>query len=75
MQKPDRKVGAGALGGAVATLVAIAWAQVTGDVAPAGLEAALATVIGFVVGYLVPESKTLPPPPPDSGMNFSADDE
>jgi hypothetical protein len=51
---PDRKVVAGALAGALATIVV--WAASLGGVAvPPEVAAALATILGLVVAYLIPE--------------------
>lgn len=51
---PNRKVVAGALGGALATIVV--WAASLGGVAvPPEVSAALATILGTLVAYIVPE--------------------
>lgn len=70
MNTPNRKVGAGALGGAVATVLVIIWAAVTGDTAPTGLEGALAVIFSFIAGYFVSE----PSQPDDNPTTFSARD-
>lgn len=51
---PNRKVVAGALAGALATI--IVWAASLGGVeVPPEVGAALATILGFVAAYIVPE--------------------
>lgn len=51
---PDRKVVAGALAGALATI--IVWAASLGGVSvPPEVAAALATILGLVAAYLIPE--------------------
>lgn len=53
---PTRKVTGQAVGGAVATLAVMTAGMVwPGLEFPAGYEGALAVVLGFVVGWLVPE--------------------
>lgn len=53
--RPRRKVGANALGGAVAAIVAWGAAAFAGTDVPPGVEGAVATVVGFIVAYFVPE--------------------
>lgn len=49
---PSRKVAAGAVGGAAATVVVILLQWLVGTEVPVGLEGALATLLGFAAGYL-----------------------
>jgi lipopolysaccharide export LptBFGC system permease protein LptF len=53
---PARKVRAGGLGGAVATLTVWALSQFTGFKPDPGIVAALTTVITFAVAYFAPQS-------------------
>lgn len=53
---PKRKVGAGALAGALSTLL-VTVLSANGVVIPPEAASALTTVIMFIVGYLVPEPK------------------
>jgi hypothetical protein len=59
---PNTKVGAGGIGGALASI--IVWGvSLAGVDVPAEVAAAFATVVSFAVGYLVPEKSqggTLP---------------
>ena len=52
---PTTKVTAGVIGGAVATLVTFGLNAWLGIEFPAGVEAAIATLVGFFVAYTVPE--------------------
>lgn len=54
MQKPNRKVQAGGLAGALTTLI-VGIAGMFGVVVPAEVAAAAATVLFGVVAYFVPE--------------------
>lgn len=53
--KPTAKVTAGVVGGAVATLVTFTLNAWLGIEFPAGVEAAIATLVGFFVSYATPE--------------------
>ena len=52
---PTRKVGAGALGGALATVAVWLMAEIGDADVSAGVEGALAVIGGFILSYLVPE--------------------
>lgn len=56
MQKPNRKVGAGALAGAL-SIVLIWVISLTGVEVPGAVGAAIASILGFVTAYYVPEAK------------------
>lgn len=53
---PSRKVGFGALSGAVAAIVAFVYNDLTGHSLPPGIEAAFATIVTVVTAYLVPNA-------------------
>lgn len=53
MQTPDRKVGAGALAGALA-IILIWIISLFGVEVPGAVGAAIATVFGFLTAYIVP---------------------
>lgn len=53
--RPTRKVGAGALGGAIALLLVVLLEQVFGLELGSEVVVALTTVISFVLSYFVPE--------------------
>ena len=55
MQKPDRKVGAGTLAGALA--IVLIWVlSLAGVEVPGAVGAAFATVLGFITAYFVPSA-------------------
>ena len=55
MQKPDKKVGAGALAGALAII--LIWViSLMGVEVPGAVGAAIATVFGFITAYMVPSA-------------------
>lgn len=54
---PTRKVTAGALGGAAAAIFAWLLSETTGIGMPPGIEAAVATIVSFVLAYFVKESE------------------
>jgi hypothetical protein len=56
-----RKVKAGVLGGAIATLFVLTVSWLTGSQAPPGFEGALATVVGGGLAWFVPELADDPP--------------
>ena len=53
--RPTRKVGAGTLGAALGTIVAIVIQAAWPDLSVTGLEGALAAIFGFMLSYVVPE--------------------
>jgi len=50
---PSRKVGFGALSGAIASILAWMYSDITGHSFPPGIEAAFATVVTVLTAYLV----------------------
>ena len=54
MQTPNKKVGAGALAGALA-IVLIWIVSLFGVEVPGAVGAAIATILGFITAYYVPE--------------------
>lgn len=55
MDTPSRKVGAGALSGAITTIILWAVTAFTGVDVPAAVGAALVTVITFITSYFIKE--------------------
>jgi hypothetical protein len=53
--EPTRKVAAGALGGAAATIVVVVVQMAFNVVFPVGFEAAVAVVFGFLAAYVTKE--------------------
>lgn len=58
--KPRPKVVAGAIGAAVATVLVLGAVWLGAPQPPAGLEGGLATVAGFVFGYLKIDTEETP---------------
>ena len=55
--QPTRKVTASTLGGAAAAIFAWLLSELAGVNMPPGIEAAVATIVGAVLGYFVPEAE------------------
>lgn len=53
---PSRKVGFGALSGAIASILAWIYSDLTGHTLPPGIEGAFAVVVTVITAYLVPNA-------------------
>lgn len=58
---PQRKVGAGAVAGALTIVIVWALSELAGVEVPGAVASAITTVTMFVVGYTVPEPPSAPP--------------